>query len=467
MAPISRLLGSRYSVLMGNVAARVAALVCILVATLLIARAGGPSLVGVYALLHVLPSLVGMVVSAGLGGAVAYFVAGPSRDDRRLPLTLLAMALVSGVVGAALWGTAAPLIGPLLFPDLPLGLVALAGLAVATRLAVITAKSCSQGSQDLSGANRVILTEELFFLISFGLLAGAGIGDYAAVVGGLLLSDVATSALAWGRLVRRGFFRGASRPSRHLARRVAAYGLRAQTGTVISQLNLRLDFIVLSVLTGPAVLGIYAIASKFAELTKVLGMAITYVLYPQFARAGRAKAEVRARRLIPRAGLLTVGAVVPLFLAAGVVIPAFYGSEFERASTPARIILLGLALEGVAGVITAFLYGAGRPGLFSIAMGAGLVATVALDLLLIPRFEEVGAAAASAIAYATSTIVLIWLFRSVNRNNATSDRQQQPGYGGSTEDARSAVDGAPGRGTRRGVVAGLRFWKEGLSTGDR
>jgi O-antigen/teichoic acid export membrane protein len=235
------------------------------------------------------------------------------------------------------------------------------------------------------------------------------------VVASLLIADVTTASLAWGRLVRRGFFVGARRPSRRLARLVAVYGIRAQVGGLISQLNLRLDFILLTALTGPAVLGVYAIASKFAELLKIVGMALTYVLYPKYAREGTAIATKGARSLIPRAGLLTAGGAVSLWLAAGFVIPTFYGSEFEAAISPARIILLGLVLEGVAAVITAYLYGVGRPGLNSWAMAAGLVMTVALDLALIPAYEAVGAAIASAVAYTTTSVALLSFFWWVRR----------------------------------------------------
>jgi O-antigen/teichoic acid export membrane protein len=395
---------------MGNIAARLASLVSLLIATLLVARGGGPAVVGAYALLRVLPSLLGMVVSAGLPGAIAYFLAGAQREDRRLPFTLVAMAVGGGAAGAALWASGAPLFAPVLFPELSLGLVLLASFAVITRLLVVTAKSCSQGSDDLPGANRVILMEEFMFLPAYGLLWLAGVGGYTIVVAGLLLADVGTSAVAWARLIRRHFFRGAMRPSRELARRVAGYGLRAQIGGVITQLNLRLDFVILSLLAGPAVLGIYAIASKFAELVKILSKALSYVLYPRFTKDGPARAVARARRLIPKAGLLCAGAVVPLWLTAGFVIPAFYGSDFEPAVLPARIILLGLVLEGVGGVITGFLYGVGRPGLNSWAVAVGLVGTVVLDVLLIPPFEEVGAATASAVAYLGSALALVWFF---------------------------------------------------------
>ena len=426
----ARALRERYGVLIGNISARIASLASVFVATLLVARGGGPAVVGAYALLRVLPSLFAMIFSAGLPNAVAYFLAGSHRHDRQLPFTVVAMALGGGLTGAALWVALTPLLGPLLFPNLSLALVFLAGGAVVTRVLVVTSKSCCQGNDDLSGSNRLIVLEELMFLPAYGLLWLAGLGGYAIVVVGLQLADLGTFTFGWTRLKRRGFFRLAARPSRSLARQLAGYGMRAQVGGIITQLNLRLDFVILSLLTGPAVLGIYAIASKFAELVKIVGMALSYVLYPRFTKDGPANALVRARRLLPRAGLLTAGLIVPLWIAAGFVIPAFYGSAFEPAVLPARIILLGLALEGVGGVITGLLYGVGRPGLNSWAMAVGFVATLALDLLLIPPFEANGAAAASAVAYLASGLALVifyWRLSRVRPARAWDERLVEAG----------------------------------------
>ena len=412
------LLRGGYGDLIRNVGSRLAALIALAVATFAVARGGGPEAVGVFVLLRVLPSLLGVMISLGLPGAVTYFLAGEHRGDRRIPFTVLSIALVGGIAGAALWVAASPLLEAKLLPGLPLALVVVASLLVVTRVLVATAKSCSQGSHDLPGANRVIFTEEFMFLPMYCALLGAGVSGFTAVVAGLLLADVATLSLAWSRLVRRGFFRGAGRPSKHLARAIAAYGLRAQTGGVITLLNLRLDFILLTLLTGPAVLGVYAVASKFAELVKIPGMSMTYVLYPRFAKAGSSKATAWARSLLVKAGLITAALVAPLWLLAGFVIPAVYGAPFEAAVLPAQIILLGFVLSGVGAVITACLYGIGRPGLNSLAMGAGLVVTVVLDLLLIPRFHETGAAVASAVAYTVSTLVLLRFLLTTSRETA-------------------------------------------------
>ncbi len=420
MSRLGRLRARAYGIVLENVAARVAALVSLAFATFLVARTGGPAAVGVYALLRVLPGLVGVMISCGLPGAVAYFLAGPYSRNRRLPLTLVAMAVVGGAVGTALWTAASPLLARALFPNLSVPLVIIAGVTVFTQLIVATAKSCSQGSDDLRGANLVIVNEEFMFLPAYGLLWAVGVQGYTAMVAALLAADVATFVWAGVRLSRKKFFAGAGRPSMPIAREVASYGLRAQVGGVITLMNLRLDFLLLNLMTGPAVLGVYAIASKFAELLKIPAMAITYVLYPKFAREGRASAFEKSRRLLPPAGLLTAAAIIPLWLSVGFLIPWVYGPAFQPAIVPARIILLGLILEGVAGVITAFLYGIGHPGLNSLAMGAGLAITVVLDLLLIPRFGATGAAVASAAAYVTSTLALIWFYWSIGRGKAAA-----------------------------------------------
>ena len=131
-----------------NIGARVAALVSLSLATLMIARIGGPTAVGIYALLRVLPSLVGVLAAAGLPGAIAYFLAGPFHDDRRLPSTICATAIAGGTAGALFWwGVLTPLAGGRLFPGVSTALVALAGATVLTQLFVATAKSLRPGQR--------------------------------------------------------------------------------------------------------------------------------------------------------------------------------------------------------------------------------------------------------------------------------------------------------------------------------
>ena len=398
----------------GNVAARAAALVSLGIATLLVARVGGPATVGQYALLRVIPGLVGVVTSAGLPTACAYFLAGRGAG-REIPWTLFGIAAVAGAGATAAWLVALPVLRSLFFSETSTPLLAIAGATVASQLFVATAKSCTQGLGDIRGANRLIVLEELTFLPPFVVIAALPVGHLSATVWALLASDIGTAGYGWFALTHRGFFNGATRPTRNTVTQVLSYGARGQVGGVMTLLNLRLDFILLGSFAGPAVVGSYAVASKFAELLRVPSLAINYVLYPRFAREGPAVAANGVRRMAPRALLLMV--VFAALVAAGVnpLIPWLYGSDFRSAIGPAYVLVAGLVTDGVGAVVSAWLLGCGRPGLNSLAVGAGVAVTIALDVALIPAHHAMGAAIASTAAYVSVTACLLIAFRVAQR----------------------------------------------------
>jgi O-antigen/teichoic acid export membrane protein len=396
--------------LVGNVAARLVALAALGVATVLVARVGGPTLVGGFTLLRVLPGLAGVLACAGLPGAAPYFLAGEGRDDPRVRSALGLLTVAGAVLAAAGWLALSPVLHRAFFREWTTGLIAVAAAAAFTQLFVSVGKALLQGSDDLRGANGAIAAEEAAFLPAYLALLPFGHG-FGTVLAALVLADVAVAAGIAVRLARRGFFAGWRRPGARLTRRICGYGIRGQFGGMLSLLNLRLDVAILGALAGPAVLGVYAVASKYAELLRLPGLAVTYVLYPDFARHDKAAATARTRALLARATGLTALAAIPLALAAGPLLTLLYGSAFDGATVPAWILLGGLVGEGLAGLLTAYLYGIGRPGANSLAMAVGVLVTVVGDIALIPDHGAVGAAIASAVAYLTTTAALAIAFR--------------------------------------------------------
>jgi O-antigen/teichoic acid export membrane protein len=397
------------TMLVGNVAARVGALVALAVATVMVARAGGPALVGAFTLLRVLPGLAGVLAALGLPSATPYFLASRS-DDARLRPTLAVLALLGSLVATLGWLALTPLLHRFFFTQWGYGLVLVGALAVFTQLPVAVGKSLLQGERDMTGANQAILAEEAVYLPVYGLFLLAGHGAltmaYALVVADVLVAG----GIAW-RLARRGFFRGWGRPSLALGREIGGYGARGQLGGLLSLVNLRLDVGILGAIAGPSVLGIYAIASKFAELLRLPGLAVNYVLYPVFASSGEAAARARTSKLLLPSAAVPLLVAVPLALAVGPVLPLLYGRSFHDAVVPALILLAGLLGDVAANLISAYLYGAGRPGWNSVAIGVGVVVTVVADVLLIPRYGAVGAAVASCAAYLTTDVARLVMFR--------------------------------------------------------
>ena len=410
-----RLLAGRRNPIAANLVARVGAIASLSLASLLVARVAGPAGVGTLVLLRVLPWLAGLLLGSGCYGSAPYFLSGPSRAESRYRSTIPTMTFAAGVVGAVLWAAAAPLLHRYFFTDLTVAQVTLTSVTVVTAVLQYTAMSCSQGFDDLRGSNRIIFLDEFLFLPVYGLFLLMHVDVWLGMVVALPLVDLMSSIPGWVRLWRRGFFTGAGRPSLALARRVAAFGFRAQLGTIALLLNARLDFAIVGALVGPAALGIYAVASRYAELVRLPSLAMNYVLYPSYARDGGAVAADKARAMMRRIGWIPALVAVPMALAGPVVLPLFFGNAFQAAALPAALLLLGLTMAGITGIISAFLSGVGRPGLNSLAYAAGLPVTLGLDLLLIPPFGVPGAALASSVAYLTTAAVLLMSFRNLAR----------------------------------------------------
>ena len=392
-----------------NLGAQAGALAAVSLASLLVARAGGATVVGEYALLRVLPWLFGVVFSSGLPTSSAFFMAGEHRTDRRLRPTLSLLAVAGAALAAVTWLVCTIPFQVLFFRTLSTPLVAVMAVVVVTQLWTVTAKGCCQGQGDMAGANLIIVAEELWFIPSYVcVLLLLGNRGTASVVIALLISGTLATATGLLRLMLRGFFRGWGVPSRRLAKRIAGFGARGQLGNMLWLMNLRFDFLLLGALAGPAVLGIYAIASKVAELMRLVPTAINYVSYPRFARLDQATATAEMRRLLPRAAALTL-ALTPVLAFCAFALPIVYGQAFRAAIEPAEVIVIGLSVEGAAAIASAYLLGRGRPGLNSIGMGVGTAITVTLDVILIPRYGAMGGAATSAIAYLATTAVLVIL----------------------------------------------------------
>jgi O-antigen/teichoic acid export membrane protein len=401
------------SLVAGNLAARLAALLALAAATVVVARVGGPALVGAFTLLRVLPGLAGVLAAAGLPGAVPYFL-GASGDDPRLRPTLTVLTVLGASTATACWLLLTPALHRVFFRPWGASLVLAGALAVFGQLFVAVGKALLQGGQDLRGANAAIVAEEAAFLPLYALVLPFGRGAGTLLLA-LVAADVAVALGIAERLRRTGFFRGWHRPDPALGRRICAYGARGQLGGLLSLVNLRMDVALLGALAGPAVLGVYAIASKYAELLRLPGLAVNYVLYPAFARRGETAARERTRALLAPAAGFTALAALPLALLAAPLLPLVYGHDFAGAVVPAWILLAGLLGEGVAGLVTAYLYGVGRPGLSSVAIGVGVAVTVSADITLIPRYGAVGAAVASALAYVTTAGTLLACFRYVRK----------------------------------------------------
>lgn len=400
----------------GNMAGRVGALASLGLATILVARVGGPELVGAFTLVRILPGLLCHLSNGGLPAAAPYFLA---RDElaegggrSRVRPTLAWLTVIGAVAAAVVWLALTPLLFLVFFKSFGIWVTLAAAVPSFTQGFVSVGKGLLQGTDDQNGASLAIAVEEFVFLPIYVVILLGWHGP-GALITGLVLADLAATAWIARRLARRGYFRGWGRADRRLGRTIAGYGFRGYAGQLIDLLQLRFDMALLGALAGPKVLGVYTVASKFAELVQLPGLAVNYVLYPDFAREDRRSAARRTAALILPALGVSVLAALPLALIAGTALPWVFGDVFDDAVVPTYIRLAGVVTFGVTGLIMAYLYGVGRPGAASTGQGIGLLVVVVLGALLIPAHGAVGAAVATSVSFIATTAALLAWFQHV------------------------------------------------------
>jgi O-antigen/teichoic acid export membrane protein len=194
-------------------------------------------------------------------------------------------------------------------------------------------------------------------------------------------------------------------PMIHAARWYAAMGLA-------SAIQGSLPVLVLSRLAGAGETALFGAALNFLDVVMVLPLLIQRALLPAFSRlavsGGAAQVAHYGLRLIPAA---LIPAAVGLGLLSGPVVALYPSGEFGAAAPVLSTIALWLLVVGPGNVAGTFLTGLGRMRALVLTNGAGIVVQLAGQLLLVPRYGAVGAAAATLVAYAVVAFACVLLSR--------------------------------------------------------
>ena len=385
-----------------------------------IARLLGPSGKGILALTILVPNVLALFLSGGIGVANVYF-AGRGRFDvptltgNAMAFTLMATLL--GIVVTAVMVMSGLL--PKMLPGIPLGLLAVSMLGLPFNLLNSYFTTILQGLQQISRINVVSLLQRTS---TFGLTVLFVVVFHWNLVGAVLavLLSLAASVVIMGALLKR---RGASfwpRWSRPVMRTTLNFGLRGYVANVLQFFNYRLDLFLVNYFLGTSGAGIYTVSVAMAEMLWYLPNAVGFVIFP---KAANTSAEVM-NRFTPRVfratlALTALGAVV-LAIIGKPFITIVYSPTFASAYLPMLALLPGVVLLGGGKVLTNEVAGRGFPQYNSIASGVSLVLTVILDLLLIPRLGVLGASIASTISYTAIFFLALGFYRTVVRRARNS-----------------------------------------------
>jgi O-antigen/teichoic acid export membrane protein len=193
-------------------------------------------------------------------------------------------------------------------------------------------------------------------------------------------------------------------------RRSFTFGLRVGLANIAQFLNFRLDVFLVGFFLAPAAVGFYTAAVALAEIMWGIPNAIRTVLLYQVAATDRNTAAMMTARVNRIVNVLMGGICILLILVSYPLVRMLYGNAYLPAA-PALIALMpGIWAFSIGKLLTTHLVASGRPGAATTGAAISLIATVALDFILIPELGIVGAAIASSVSYSLSAMVILVIF---------------------------------------------------------
>jgi O-antigen/teichoic acid export membrane protein len=189
------------------------------------------------------------------------------------------------------------------------------------------------------------------------------------------------------------------------------YGAINQTALVFHLFSFRISYYILEAISGSKPLGIYSNAVSIIESVWLVSGSIAIILYSRISNtedkkyaqvltAGMAKVSIFAGFVL----------VLPLTLLPSELFSFMFGREFAGIHQLIIILAPGIIIYNYSVIIVNYFSGTGKFHINMISSAIGMLLTIILSLVLVPKFSSVGTAITASISYIAASVFLIYVF---------------------------------------------------------
>ncbi len=381
-----------------------------LATNLILARMLGPDGRGIYAIAVLVPSIITLLASLGIGPANVYHVSRGSLEKRYLVSASLWAALLLGGAAYGLLALVMTVKGGGSLIGIKDGFLLVSGTSIPFSLATPFMQGVLQGERRFRDFNAVLLCQYLLLTLLLFLLLLLPVGRLGGAVAAWTVTSIITGVLAMGLVVRGT--RLSPRAHWPTVKEMLRFGSLTYLGNLTSFINYRFDLVLVNVFSGAAQVGLYAVGSGLAEVIWFLPNSAAVALAPTASAAPPAESAMIAARVTRAVLAATAASAVLLAAIAPFAIRLFFGAAFESSAQAVWLLLPGIVTFSAWKIMSTYLLGRSLLKADLLAAGSAMVATLVLDLLLIPGYGFRGAAVASSIAYSVAMLIdLGWVLR--------------------------------------------------------
>lgn len=385
-APLGRMLKDSGALASGQTVALAAGAI----SALLAARWLGAGAKGQLALIFAVPALLGPLAA---GGVDSYIAARAGGRDGGHQASMIRLGR-----RAARWGGAAIALATLAYglaTGLPWGPVFLAAALAGFRPALTVLQAVATNDDQIVRVGRVLVAMAVFQLSVVAVLAldGATVFDFAAAS--------ALAVVVGHRLMGASESKRRSRAAAPLTpsdrRQVLHFGGTVVVADALQLANYRIDLFILAAFVPVADIGVYAVAVALAEMLWQLPQAVSRSMLPRIV-AGQLD-RARVSRISLGLGVVAAGLGVVGWLMTVRLVEPVFGADFAAVPLVLAVLLPGVVLVSAAKPLAAWTISCGLPRRNLKASAVGFLVVILGNVVLVPRFGILGAAAASTLAY--------------------------------------------------------------------
>jgi len=164
-----------------------------------------------------------------------------------------------------------------------------------------------------------------------------------------------------------------------------------------------IDMVMLSLMKGDVMTGWYEVARKFLMAFTFIPMSMREASLPAMAKSSKeTPAELLASLTQSCKALWMIALPIAggMFVLADRLVPLLFGSSYQEAIPAVRVLVCSIPFTFLNGVLWAALVGMGRERQVAAYFGLSALINVLTNLIAIPRFGHVGAAATTVLSYA-------------------------------------------------------------------
>jgi O-antigen/teichoic acid export membrane protein len=374
---------------------------------ILSARALQPAGRGELAAMILWPVFLAGVLTFGMPAAVTFRLKSSAENQSGLLGAAMVLALLTGALGALVGILFMPAWLPRYSPDVILS-ARLFALYTPFSAVLPIGRAAFESRGDFASSNRLLVIPPALTLLWLIVLWRTGTLTPARA--GLAYVVVQLPPLVW--MVHRlwGIYKPSLRSFVKSSRVLFDYGIRAYGVDLCGTLALYVDQALVVRMLAPELMGTYVVALSLSRVLNAFHASVVMVLFPKAVRRSPQTVREMTGRATRMSTLLTACAGVGVVALGPHLLGLLYGREYTGATSVLRILVLEVVLSGATLVLSQAFMALERPGIVTTLHVTGLLLTLPLMLLLVPRLGIVGAGLSLLISTSARLIFVLVSF---------------------------------------------------------